>query len=191
MRLTKGDNFLNLADPNDYIKYRVLLANKDFIASSLEELQERPKLTYQCVIISNADEVETVNKELSATMKAYLELGKIQDNFDILKVIVEMIDGRPISPTSKLEFVQAKVHKLIQADAKLFVKIVQDPFLATKVLISKAVEAGVIAKRGDYYYYEGEPLCDNNQDPVLGMAAKYLNKPKNQHIKLGVEAKLN
>ena len=190
VRLTKGDNFLNLADPNYYIKYKVLLANKDFIAASLNDLQENPKLTYQFVMISHADEVDTANKELSSTMKAYLELGKIQDNFDILKMVVEMIDGRPISPNSKLEFVQSKVHKLIQADAKLFLKIVQDPYLETKVLISKAVEAGIITKRGDYYYYDNTPLCENNQDPILTVAAQYLNKPKHQQLKLSIEAKL-
>ena len=29
VRLTKQDNYLNLADPEDYIRYKVLLANKD------------------------------------------------------------------------------------------------------------------------------------------------------------------
>lgn len=38
VRLTKGDTFLDLSDPNDYIKYKVLLANSDFVAASLAEL---------------------------------------------------------------------------------------------------------------------------------------------------------
>ena len=35
VRLLKQDNYLNLADPEDYIRYTILLANKDFIAPSL------------------------------------------------------------------------------------------------------------------------------------------------------------
>ena len=35
VRLTKHDNYLDLSDPNDYIKYKVLLANTDFIADSI------------------------------------------------------------------------------------------------------------------------------------------------------------
>ena len=35
VRLTKQDNYFNLSDPEDYIKYKILLANKDFIAPSL------------------------------------------------------------------------------------------------------------------------------------------------------------
>jgi hypothetical protein len=46
VRLTKGDNYFNLADPEDYIRYKILLANKDFIASSLQELQDQPKRTH-------------------------------------------------------------------------------------------------------------------------------------------------
>ena len=46
VRLTKQDNYLNLADPEDYIRYKILLANKDYIASSLQELEDHPKSTY-------------------------------------------------------------------------------------------------------------------------------------------------
>lgn len=38
VRLTKGETPLDLRDPNDYIKYKILLANKDFIAESLSAL---------------------------------------------------------------------------------------------------------------------------------------------------------
>ena len=36
VRLTKQDNYFNLADPEDYIRYKILLANKDYIAPSLQ-----------------------------------------------------------------------------------------------------------------------------------------------------------
>ena len=35
VRLTKQDNYFNLSDPEDYIRYKILLANKDYIAPSL------------------------------------------------------------------------------------------------------------------------------------------------------------
>lgn len=38
VRLGKGETPLNLSNPNDYINYKVLLANRDFIAPSLEAL---------------------------------------------------------------------------------------------------------------------------------------------------------
>ena len=46
VRLTKQDNYFNLSDPEDYIRYKILLANKDYIAPSLQTLQDAPKATY-------------------------------------------------------------------------------------------------------------------------------------------------
>lgn len=192
VRLTKQDNILDLSNPEDYIKYKVLLANKDFIAPSLQELEDHPKATYQFVIIHENEESQASKKKMNATMQAYMEFGKIQDNADILRTIIETIDGRPTSKNSKIEFLQDKVGKLIQADAKLFVRVASDPLLSTKVLIKKAIEGGLISNRGGMLYLkaDGTPLCGDNEEPTLNIAAKYLNMPKHQELKFSLEAKL-
>ena len=192
VRLTKQDNILNLADPDDFIKYKVLLANKDFIAPSLQDLEDHPKATYQFVIIHENEETNASKKKMNATMQAYMEFGKIQDNADVLRLIIETIDGRPTSKNSKIEFLQEKVGKLIQADAKLFVRVATDPLLNTKVLIKKSIEGGLISNRGGMLYLkaDGTPLCEDNEEPTLSIAAKYLNMPKHQELKFSLEAKL-
>ena len=192
VRLTKQDNFLNLADPEDYIRYKILLANKDFIAPSLQALEDTPKMTYQFVIISEGAETKSAKDNMSATMKCYKEFGKVENDIDILRTIIETIDGRPTSPTVKLEFLQTKANQLIQADSKIFLKVITDPMLSTKVLIKKAIEAGLIANRGNYLYLRSDntPLCENGEDPTLNIAAKYLNSPRHQDIKFALEAKL-
>ena len=192
VRLTKQDNILNLADPDDFIKYKVLLANKDFIAPSLQDLEDHPKATYQFVIIHENEETNASKKKMNATMQAYMEFGKIQDNADVLRLIIETIDGRPTSKNSKIEFLQEKVGKLIQVDAKLFVRVATDPLLNTKVLIKKSIENGLISNRGGMLYLkaDGTPLCEDNEEPTLSIAAKYLNMPKHQELKFSLEAKL-
>lgn len=192
VRLTKQDNFLNLADPDDYIKYKVLLANKDLIAPSLQDLEDHPKATYQFVIIHENEESQASKKKMNATMQAYMEFGKIQENADILRTIIETIDGRPTSKNSKIEFLQEKVGKLIQADARLFVRVATDPLLSTKVLIKKAIEGGFISNRGGMLYLkaDGTPLCGDNEEPTLNIAAKYLNMPKHQDLLFSLQAKL-
>lgn len=192
VRLTKQDNILDLSNPEDYIKYKVLLANKDIIAPSLQDLEDHPKATYQFVIIHENEESQTSKKKISATMQAYMEFGKVQDNIHILRTIIETIDGRPTSKNSKIEFLQEKINNLIQADAKLFVKVVTDPMLATKVLIKRAIEAGLISNRGGMLYLKegGTPLCGDNEEPTMSYAAKFLNLPKNQDLKFALEAKI-
>ena len=192
VRLTKQDNYLNLADPEDYIRYKILLANKDFIAPSLQTLQDNPKATYQFVIILEGEETKTAKDNMSTTMRCYKEFGKIENDIDTLRVIIESIDGRPTSPSAKLEFLQTKINNLIQADSKIFLRVVTDPLLSTKVLIKKSIESGLISKRGNYLYLRSDnaPLCEANEEPTLNIAAKYLNNPKHQEIKFALEAKL-
>ena len=192
VRLTKQDNYLNLADPEDYIRYKILLANKDYIAPSLQALQDSPKATYQFVIISEGDETKSAKDNMSATMKCYKEFGKIENDINTLRVIVETIDGRPTAPTVKLEFLQGRINTLIQADSKIFLRVITDPMLSTKVLIKRAIEAGLISNRGNYLYLKNDntPLCEVNEEPTLNIAAKFLNAPKNQEIKFALEAKL-
>lgn len=193
VRLTKQDNYLNLADPEDYIRYKILLANKEYIAPSLQALQDTPKATYQFVIISDGEEVKSAKDNMSATMKCYKEYGKIEDDIHTLRVIVETIEGKPTSASVKLEFLQTRINNLIQADSKTFLKVITDPMLPTKVLIKRSIEAGTISKRGDHLFLkaDGTPLCEDNQEPTLTVAARYLNLPKNQEIKFSLEAKLN
>lgn len=192
VRLTKQDNYLDLSSPDDYIKYKVLLANKDYIAPSLQALQDEPKATYQFVLISEGEESKHAKDNMSATMKCYKEYGKVENDVYTLRVIVETILGRNTAPNSKLEWLQNQVNDLIQADSKLFLRVITDPYLSTKTLIKKAVEAGVISNRDNHYYLrEGNvPLCEANEESTLTMAAKYLNTPKHQDVLFAVQAKV-
>lgn len=191
VRLTKQDNYLDLSSPDDYIKYKVLLANKDFIAPSLQALQDEPKATYQFVIIAEGEENKHARDNMSTVMKCYKEYGKVEDDLYTLRVIIEAIDGRPTARNSKLEFLQAKINNLIQADSKLFLKVITDPYLSTKVLIKKGVEAGAISNRDNHYYLQdGTPLCEANEESTLSVAAKYLNMPKHQDILFAIQAKV-
>lgn len=190
--LKKQDNFLDLSSPEDYIKYKILLANKDYIAPSLKALEDHPKATYQFVIIEDGEETKSAKAIMSNTMMCYKEYGKIEDDADTLRLIIETLDGRPVAASSKIEFLQTKINDLIQANPKTFLKVVTDEMLPTKVLIRKAVGAGIISKRGDFLYLrsDGKPLCDDGEDPTINVAARYLNNPKHQSVKFAIEAEL-
>lgn len=192
VRLTKSDNFLDLSIPDDYIKYKVLLANSDYIAPNIETLQDKPKATYQFVIIEEGAEDKVANDSISITQKCWKEFGKYEDDVDVMRMVVETVTGRVLSSSAKPESIKTKAGELIASDSKMFLKTITDPLLKTKILIKKGVESGIISKRGDYYYLSesNTPLCNNNEDPTLTVAARYLNTPKNQEMKFSIEAKL-
>lgn len=191
--LIKGDNYFDLSNPQDYIKYKILLANKNIICPSLTTLKETPKATYRFVIIAEGEESKQAKNNMNNTMRCYKEYGKIEGNIDLLRMIVETLDGRPTAPTVKLEFLQNKCNTLIQSDPKKFLSVITDPLLSTKALIKLSIENGSIANRGNYLYLRSDntPLCEQNEEPTLNFAAKYLNAPKHQDILFALQAKLN
>ena len=191
--LIKGDNYFDLSNPQDYIKYKILLANKNIICPSLTSLKETPKATYIFVIIAEGEESKQAKTNMNNTMLCYKEYGKIEENIDLLRMIVETIDGRPTAPSVKLEFLQNKCNTLIQNDPKKFLSVITDPLLSTKALIKLSIENGSIANRGNYLYLRSDntPLCEQNEEPTLNFAAKYLNAPKHQDILFALQAKLN
>ena len=189
--LRKQDNYLNLADVEDYIRYKILLANKDYIAPSLEALETNPKATYQFVILTEDSETQSAKKGMTTLMQCYTAYGKIEDEVDTLRVIIETLTGVRVHKNTKKEFLQTKVNELIQGNSKMFLKVATDPMLSTKVLIRRCVEEGLIAHRGNQYYIKDGniPMCEDGE-PTLNVAAQWINLPKNQEIKLSLEAKL-
>lgn len=192
VRLKKQDNYFDLSDPAQYIKYKILLANKDTVAPSRKALEDMPKPSYQFVIIEEGDDVKADKVRMNTAMRCMKEYGKIENDPDTLRTVIEAVDGRPTASTSSLEFLQTKAFDLIQANGKLFLNVVTDPLLPTKVLIKKSIEAGNISNRGGMLYLmkDGTPLCDHNQEPTLNIAATWLNHPKHQEVKFTLEALL-
>ena len=190
VRLQKGDNYLNLWVPDDYIKYKVLLANRDYIAPSMDALHDAPKATYKFVIIHEGEETKAAGSAMEITAKCYYEYGAIKDDTDTMRVIIETIEGgKPVAANTKKEILQNKLNSLIQADSRTFLKVITDEYLPSKVLIKKGLETGAISKRGAYYYIRktNEPMCSHNQDPTLSVAARWLNLPENREIKDNLE----
>lgn len=189
--LGKGDNYLDLSNPEDYIRYKILLANKNTIAPSLKALEDAPKATYQYVIIEEGAEIKSMSKNVSATMECYKEFGKIEEDRDTMRVLIELITMRPLDVNTKVDYLKNKINDLIQANPKTFLSLIKDPLLSTKVLIKKSIEGGYIYLKGNYHYLteSNTPLCSRDEEPTLNNAARFLNLPKNQTIKLMLEGK--
>jgi hypothetical protein len=191
--LTKEGMYLDLSNPEDYIKYKVLLANPNIVAPSVKERQERPKVTYRFEIVRDTEETALENAKMDATIESYKAFGKIEDDLDTLRVLIELLDARPYAITEKPEFLRSRANKLIQQDPKKFYQYVTDPLLHAKVVLRRSVELGKVTVRGDFYYLasDGSPLCENGENPTLSMAAKFLNLPSHQDIKYILESEVD
>ena len=190
VRLGKDDTILDLNDPEQYIKYKVLLNNTESIAPNLDAVNLRPKETYEYVILHEEEEAKANKKRVNKNIEAYKILGKIESDKDKLRTIVEIATSRPQHKTVSIDILTDQIDKLIQANASLFLTIAQDPLLDAKVFLKKGLECGAVKIKNDLFYdSDGKPLCDAG-NATFSVAADWLNKPKNQGTKLAIEAKI-
>jgi len=190
VRLTKDPLELNLEDPLDYIKYKVLLTNSDKIAPSLKEKSK--KATYK-FYIEDADEVvELQSKTANVQQIAWKEYGKMEDNraklTSFLKVYGQImkLPLSKIDKDTKLAFLQAKVSEVVQNKPADFVNIVTDEDFETMLLVARAVETGVIKRDGTkYLLQEGDKLGD-----TLKSTINYLKAASQQELALVIEQQI-
>ena len=193
VRLVKSDNIFDLSKPTDYISVKILLANKDKICPSMEEWAARPKETYEFVIIREGQESKLTKSNTDATIQAVMKLGKIADDKDIIKLVVETMMGKKYGDATTIEWLQTQALDMIKStpkNARMFLSILEDENLDNKVLIRKCISKGTIADRGGFLYIKdgNQPMCGDGEDPTMANAAKWLGKPKNQEILFSLQA---
>jgi len=186
VQLSKEELTLDKSDPFQYLQYKVLLANNEEIASSLEELKSKRKATYKYVMVDENQEASIAAKEADleeAAWSIYSELKHDRTRtIDILRIF-----NKRVSEESSDDMLRSLLKTVMKDDTREFVTIVSDSNLDMKIFISKCVSAGLLQKRGSSYRIpEGEILGD-----TLFSAAVYLNKPENQEILLSLQARLN
>lgn len=188
--LIKGDTPFDLSKPLDYIRYKVVLANKDIVCPSMRDLQDRPKATYRFVIVDEAESAKGANLKVNLKAKAYMVFGRISNDTEKMRLVIETLDGKKMAPNTKAEYLQARVGELIESNTKMFIHVATDPDIDTKVMLRKAVEKGVVTNRGGYLYLKqgNVPLCGDGQEPTLSNAAAFINHPRNQEVKFAIEA---
>lgn len=193
--LKKRDNIFDMSKPTDYIAVKILMANKDKICPSMEEWAARPKETYEFVIIREGQESKMSKSNTDATIQAVMKLGKIADDKDVLKLVVETMMGKKYSDATSLDWLQTQALDLIKntpKNARMFLSIMEDESLDNKVLIRKCISKGIVADRGGFLYIKDGniPMCGDGEEPTMKMAAKWLSKPANQERLFKLQALL-
>lgn len=193
--LKKRDNIFDLSKPSDYISVKILMANKDKICPSMEEWQARPKETYEFVVIREGQESKMAKNNTDATIQAVMKLGKIADDKDVLKLVVETMMGKKYSDSTSIEWLRTQALDMIKntpKNAKMFLSIMEDESLDNKVLIRKCISKGIVADRGGFLYIKdgNVPMCGDGEEPTIKMAAKWLSKPANQERLFSLQAQV-
>ena len=181
--LEKEGVTLQLDDPWDYIKYKILLTYDDVISPSITETSF--KKTYRYELVTVADVREQLKKDVNYDIKAYDMLSEMKESREQLVGILRMTTNKKFSTETDHDFLVTKVAQAIKEDAKRFVEIIEDPDYQIKLLIEKGIDGGkIVRERGKYRTSDGIELCDDGMVPTLDNAIDFLKLKKNQDIKL-------
>ena len=179
--LRKGDNILDLSDPIDYIDYKILLANKDLISPNLKDKDK--KLTYWFAIVEENEEFEITKSSFNYKKKAFKLYSTIEDSKDILRGVIKLIDRKPISSSTKLDWLQNRIEQIIDTTPQKFTSLLEDSNYETKILLSHAEDAGVVITHNrKYMTADGIELCEEDEIASFDNAVVYLSKPTNQEL---------
>ena len=184
--LSKDETRLNLSDPYDYIKYKVL-RQCPIVANSLDEIKHRA--TNRFVLTSASEQMAKELDKVGSKVQAYKLYVKYEDDKQVLRYALRNL-GRNTNRSHKLDFLQSEFHKELEKNPSLVCSILGDEYIKTKVLLEACWEVGAVNKIDKKYYtLDDEPISDGDS-PILQTAAEYLSTNLGQEMRLALEAKL-
>ena len=189
--LEKLDTILDLAIPEDYLKYKILLGWGDVIAPSLSQYKAENKGTYQFYITKDGEEIKDRSNKLQLVKTAWKAYNKIEDNKDILVSVIYLMTGKKLSDNSTMRYINTEVETLVDTRTKDFINLIEDVNFETKTLIALAENVGIILKKnGKYETIDGMSLCKQGEIASLTNAVSYLIDPKNHEVRDLIEARV-
>lgn len=186
--LNKQGTTLQLYNPLDYMKYKMLLKYEDQICPNIADINK--KQTYRFVIVKKDDEAKATLKRVDVKKEAYKLLGKLEDDRNALRDFL-MVSNIRVSEDTSVEWMNAEVAKMVDANPNKFVDILKDNSYPTKVLFQKAFAKGeIVRKNSQYYTKDGVALAEVNQPSTLENAIAYLESNVNQEYRLLLTSKV-
>ncbi len=174
--VTREGVTLDLKDPIDMLKYKLLLANKNTIAPSWEERFN--KGSYEFVLLDESVVMQTEKEQGELEDKANLEFLKIKDNIAKLADILRL-RGFKVPDNSRPEFTVQEVRKIVKANPEQFLSTILDPLFESKVLLRNAMRARALEMpKPGVYALPGGVMIGSEREAIT-----FIEDPENASIK--------
>jgi hypothetical protein len=171
--LDKKELTLDLRNPEDVLRYLLLLANREEIAPSFKDRFEG---SFKYALVDQDSESNERAKKAHTVKEAYKKLGQMEDSVETMSNFL-IVYGKKPGNNPRQEFLVSEIDKIIENDLHGFMAIVEDEDFEMKLLIKKAIEIGAINKPSKTRYeLPGGDVIGNSLQEVVD----YLNNPLNQ-----------
>ena len=187
--LKKADVTLDLAQPMDYIRYKILLQYPDLVAPSYKGRNRVASIKYYMV---REDEINIErSKEADVKAEAYAKYYQIsQEKEDMLDVLLA-INKKITLNSCKTEWLKTTLMEMVESNPKNFLDIVKDKDFKYKALLGALVNNGlVVLKHGLYITIDGIALAADNEQATYENAINFLKDKKNQPVVLPLKDRL-
>ncbi len=186
--LAKDPINFDLSQPMDYLRYKILLKVKKWVARNPDELKYNPDALY--VFEEIADTTRTKATKIAKKKAAYKALDSIDKNqgkmIDILTVL-----GKRVAANQDLNFLQAAIGEIIEEDVDKFLNVYEDEYFDEKVLIGRLLRAKMIERKNSRYYLkDGSPMCERNEEAFIENACSFLRSNENTELRAKMESDL-
>jgi len=177
-------DILELNKPMDYIKYKVLLANKGtggLVAPSWDERFDQG--TYKVALVDSEYEEESKASKLDKLEEAYGFSKKITKSqikmYEFLSVYwLENRDS--IKPTidSPVDWLKAEISKIIERDVDSFLETIKSNY-EEKLIIHNGMKCGAVSRPGHTFVLaDGTPIGSSVAEAILYFKDERHNEEK-------------
>lgn len=190
--LDKSGKRLNLSNAKDYIEYKILLANPEYICPNQETLENSRKATYRFVMNNDTTVATSAGKNADIKLELFEIYAKYKEDADMLRTICYLVEHKKVSPKTKVELLKEKVTNMMINDAKSCYPVMTSKTLEQKKALIIGVEKAVISDRNGFYFVTetGQKLSDDYTEPNLNNAANYLADVANQDLYFSILKKI-
>lgn len=190
--LDKSGKRLHLDNAKEYIEWKILLANPEYICPNQETLENSRKATYRFVMNNDTTVATSAGKSADLKLELFEIYAKYKEDSDMLRVICFLVEHKKVSPKTKIELLKEKVTNMIINNAKDCYPVMSSTTLEQKKALIIGVEKGVVSERNGFYYVTetGQKLSGDYEEPNLNNAANYLADVANQELYFSILKKI-
>ena len=183
--LGKEEVILDLSNPIDYMKYKLILFLKNYFCFSSDKINTRA--SYKYLVIDLNQEIEKQSNDFDLKTEAYIRFAELKTSrkkmLDFLKLI-----GKSFTSNVSDDVMKSEIAKFIESKngAKQFIEILSDPNYEYKVLFRDALRIAEIVRKDKIYYTKDLRELGRNEEEVI----EFLSNPINQEIFIELQHKV-
>lgn len=180
----KQTTTLNLNKPEDYLKYKILLSNKNKVANGLTVKQAiETGIPYSYTMVSSRTLQDYEEKASTSIYEAFNILRDYYNSAETLNYVLSEIRHQQLPANTNISILRSEITKAITDNAQKVLDVFKDKDLKIKTYIHNALNEGFLLLRDNVYYVSstGQPVSENGKKGI-NATIDFLNNKDNQKL---------